>query len=408
MTQMPDAVALPQHGSHVKWLVLASGVAAQAAMSSLHHGLPAIGPYLRSELSLSLTEVGLVLAASNWGTMMMLVLWGVLTDRFGERLVTVLGLGSAGCVMLVAAQTDAPVEIAILLFLAGGLSSSAIAASGRSAMAWFGRNERGLALGIRQMAVTLGGGIAAVALPLAAVRWGIGGALSCLGGAFFAGGLIALAGLLPPRRTLAEPRLHGLPAPTRDWPMWRLSMCTGLFACGQIALASFLVIFLNEQRGFTPVGAASVLAGVQIAGGAARILSGHISDRSGLRIPQMRLQGIALAVMLVLSALLVDASAVLIVVVVVAAGVISVSWNGLAFTAAAEMAGYSKAGFALGLQGTVMRVVSAGAGVAFGAVVAGTSWSLAFACLALFPLAGALLLSPLIAEEKRRSTAQAA
>ena len=39
------------------------------------------------------------------------------------------------------------------------------AASGRAVMAWFGADERGLALGIRQMAVPLGGAVAALALP---------------------------------------------------------------------------------------------------------------------------------------------------------------------------------------------------------------------------------------------------
>ncbi len=70
------------------------------------------------------------------------------------------------------------------------------------------------------------------------------------------------------------------------------------------------------------------------------------------------------------------------------------------------MAGRERAGTALGLQGTIMRVISAGAGVGFGAVVAATSWPAAFALLALLPLAGWVLLRPLVHEEELRTRAR--
>jgi sugar phosphate permease len=50
--------------------------------------------------------------------------------------------------------------------VAGGLAAGVNTASGRAVMAWFDEDERGLALGIRQMAVPLGGAVGAVALSL--------------------------------------------------------------------------------------------------------------------------------------------------------------------------------------------------------------------------------------------------
>jgi sugar phosphate permease len=84
------------------------------------------------------------------------------------------------------------------------------------------------------------------------------------------------------------------------------------------------------------------------------------------------------------------------------------SWNGLSFTAAAEMSGRERAGTALGLQGTVMRLVSAGAGVGFGALVAATSWPAAFALLAALPVAGWFMLAPLVGDEEERIRAREA
>ena len=65
-----------------------------------------------------------------------------------------------------------------------------------------------------------------------------------------------------------------------------------------------------------------------------------------------------------------------------------------------------RAGTALGLQGTIMRVVSAGSGVGFGLLVASTSWPAAFALLAGLPLAGWVLLGPLVVEEEERVLAR--
>ena len=52
-----------------------------------------------------------------------------------------------------------------LLVLTGLFGASVNAASGRAVMGWFPRDERGLALGIRQTAVPVGGASAAVVLP---------------------------------------------------------------------------------------------------------------------------------------------------------------------------------------------------------------------------------------------------
>ena len=115
-----------------------------------------------------------------------------------------------------------------------------------------------------------------------------------------------------------------------------------------------------------------------------------------------------MAIAIAAVALLADAPLVLLLPVLLAAGVLTMSWNGLSFTAAAEMAGRDRAGTALGLQGTIMRVPSAVAGVAFGALVSATSWPAAWGVLTVLPLAGWWLLRPLEGEEEGRIRARAA
>jgi MFS family permease len=78
----------------------------------------------------------------------------------------------------------------------------------------------------------------------------------------------------------------------------------------------------------------------------------------------------------------------LIILVVVVAGAISMAWNGLSLTAAAELAGRARSGAAIGFQQTTLSVIGVLMPVTFAALVEATSWRTAFAVSALGPLVG--------------------
>ena len=389
-----------------RWTILAVGTAAQGALAAVQQGLPALGPALRDAYGLSLPEVGLVLASVSWGIMLTLLAWGALADRIGERTVICLGLAGATLALTAAAWAPSFAWLVFALAVAGALGGSASAASGRAVMGWFDRSERGMALGVRQMAVPMGGAIAAVALPLAVALGGLRAALLLLGGACAAGALAAGRWLREPPPTTAQRPPVAAPRPLRDRRVWRLSVASALLVWAQIALLAFCVLFLHDARGLSAAAAAGVLALMQLGGALARVLAGRRSDRRGPRIAPLRRLGLATAAALLATAALASAPLLLLVPVLVVAGVLSMSWNGLSFTAAAELSGRDQAGTALGLQGTVMRALSAGTAIAFGALVSATSWPLAFALLAFFPLSGALLTGPLVADEERRTGAR--
>jgi MFS family permease len=109
----------------------------------------------------------------------------------------------------------------------------------------------------------------------------------------------------------------------------------------------------------------------------------------------LRVLGVAIAVGMAVAAAVVDAPLVVLVPAMVAAGVLGLSWNGLAFTAAAETAGAARSGAALGFQQTVLGVGAAVVPIAFAAIVNASSWRVGFALAALGPLAGSAALSRL-------------
>ena len=105
--------------------------------------------------------------------------------------------------------------------------------------------------------------------------------------------------------------------------------------------------------------------------------------------------GLAIAAALVVVAALAGGPVWLLVPALAVAGGLSMAWNGLSFTTAAELAGARRSGAALGFQQTVLSGAGVAAPVLFAASVSATSWTLAFGLAAVFPVAGWLVLGAL-------------
>jgi sugar phosphate permease len=374
-----------------RWTILSAGVVAQAAFSAILLGLPAIAPAIRDSYELSLTEVGVVLAALNFGSLATLLLWGMVADRIGERAVIALGQAGTAAALVWAGYASSFASLVVALSVAGALGAGVNAASGRAVMAWFGPDERGLALGIRQMAVPLGGAIAAGALPALNAHISLRAAFEGLAAGCLVAALVGAALL----RAEAEEEHSVLARPLRDPRVWRICIASTFYVTTQISLLGFFVLFLHDRRGVSTAVAAGALAATQVLGGAARIAAGRWSDRSRARIVPLRQVALGLAAAVATAAALVHASVWILVPTLVVAGTFGLAWNGLSFTAAAESAGRARSGAAIGLQQTFLSAGAIVAPIAFATVVHHGSWRLAFGLAAASPLIGYALLSPL-------------
>ncbi len=382
--------------SRYRWVVLGVGTAAQTTASMAFFSVAILAPTLRRHFDLSLHEIGIVLAAFTIGMTPTLLPWGLLADRVGERLVLPIGLGTSAIALAGVGIAAGFTQLVLLLVASGALSASVNAASGRAVMHWFDPTERGLALGIRQTNVPLAGLVAALTLPALAAAAGLGWTYVILAAACAAG---ALAGAMllrtPPGSQLPTGSRPHPARPLRTTAIWMVSAGSGLLVMGQTATMSFTVLFLNEGRGFSTGAAALVLAASQVVGGTLRILVGLWSDRLGTRIVPLCRLALAVSASLAVVGVVARSSAWVVVPVLAIAGAIGLSWNGLSFVAVAEIAGTAASGAALGLQQTVLGVGGIIAPITFAALVAGTSWQLAFLLAALLPLGGWALIRPL-------------
>ncbi|MWV59975.1 MFS transporter [Rathayibacter sp. VKM Ac-2754] len=371
------------------WLMLALGVAAQAATTVFVSVPPFLIPLLHTEYGYSLAEAGLLASAPNVGLVLTLVAWGALADRYGERIVIAIGVGATALSAVAAMLTGGDlIALAVFLLLGGMASGSVNAASGRVVIGWFPRHRRGLAMGVRQMSQPLGVAAASLSIPPLAAAAGIPAALAVPAVLLAVLAVACAIGIIDPPRA---PRSAAAPArnPYREnAALWRIHGVSALLVVPQFTLSTFGLVWLIVDQSWDPAAAGVLIAVAQFAGAFGRIAVGVLSDRVGSRLAPLRWVAVAgvVALLLLAGTSALHAGVAVAAVLFVAATTISVADNGLAFTSVAEIAGPSWSGRALGAQNTGQFATAAVAAPAIGALIGLVGYPLAFAVVALAPV----------------------
>jgi MFS family permease len=370
---------------------------AQAASCVFLYGLPYLLPELRYHFGLSLAASSWLVTSPLIGVVLTLIAWGAAADRYGERLIITAGLVIAAVALVGAATAHDAVTTAIMLAVAGAGGASVNAASGRLVLGWFAASERGLAMGARQTAQPLGTMLAAAMLPPIAAAAGTGAALAaCAGLCLLTGLAVALFTADPPRPARASGQVQASPyrgfrraepGPSAALTLVRVHAASAMLVIPQFVVTGFALEYLVNVRGWAVVAAGRAIAGANLAGALTRIAAGIWSDRVRSRLRPMRQLAWAIAAVMALVAL--GTRSPLGPVALLTAAALSVSTNGLAFTAVAEIAGMSWAGRALGVQNTVQNITGAATPPATAQVIDVLGYPAAFGIAAVFPfLAG--------------------
>ena len=147
-----------------RWSMLAIALSSTMCSNVFVNGAAFLIPTLHSRRGLDLAEAGLVSSMPSFGMVITLIAWGYVVDRIGERFVLTVGSALTAAAAFGAAAVDSVVAVGAFLFLGGMAAASTNSASGRVVVGWFPANQRGLAMGIRQMAQPLGVALGALAI----------------------------------------------------------------------------------------------------------------------------------------------------------------------------------------------------------------------------------------------------
>jgi MFS family permease len=367
--------------------VLVRASAAQVAVSFVNFGLPAIGPELRGEFDLSLAELGAVLTAGFLGSGLSLLAAAVAVDRFGSRAAVLAGTVVSTAALVAAGASGNGVELGASLVLFG-IGSSVVTIAGAGALFRAYRPaRRGWALGVRQMAVPLGGSLGAVGVP----------ALESVGDVstvfFVAAGSVSITGLAfaATTDTVRMPRTgRGFRAVLRSPGIGRLLVVAALYI---VVLQAALAYAVPAARAadLSAFAAGTTFFAIQVTAGIARIVWGRIADldEGGRRVRTLVDVGLVAAVGSVLFGLALHGGVAVVLPAAVVLGFGALGWNALVYVSAGERVVPELASRSVAVAATVIFGLSALVTPPIGALASYGGWNAVWLTTAGIALAGA-------------------
>jgi MFS family permease len=383
--------------NHYKWLVLAAAVAAQMTAAVATQGIGVLAGFMQSDLHLSNADVGILAGALNVGPILGLLVVGQWLDRTSVRIVIGAGAIAMGLAMTLTQWVDTFGMLLLCLFLIGVGYSTAQPGGSKAVFHWFPARERGLAMGVRQAGLPLGGAIAAAIFPGIAIAAGwrtaflAGAAIIVAGGALFCLVYRAPSSGTEPlqARRRPQPLAHArLLLATSEFR--RAALSGVMLVTVQTVALMFLIIFLRDHFRIPLVDGAVYLLAMQLAGAAGRILLAAWSDHARKGRATIVLVAIAGALLgLIGLALFPDGGDTALLFPVVAwLGFFGFGWYGPWVAWVSEAASREHVGATLGLAMSINQVAVVAAPIVFGILVDATSGYLVPGIVLIAALAG--------------------
>ncbi|MFC7045367.1 MFS transporter [Halobacteriaceae archaeon GCM10025711] len=262
-----------------EWRAVGGVTLWQVTASACYYSVFAATSFLRTEFGLSRFLVGLAVTALTLGYTLFLFPAGAAVDGYGERPVMTAGLLALGAGTLGVYASWSYPTLLVAVFVLGAAYASAMPATNRAIAAVAPRGQYNLAMGVKQVGVTAGSGLAAVVVTSLAP--GVGTWES----AFLATGVVAAVVAVLFARTYRASDASGdvsLPdvrALSGNRPYALLSAAGLFLGAALFTTTGYAILFVHESVGTTVGFAGLVLATMQVTGSLGRVAVGGLADR---------------------------------------------------------------------------------------------------------------------------------
>ncbi len=253
----------------------------QVAASVCFYAIYAVTPFVREDFGVSATLVGVMLTALMLGYTLCLLPVGSLIDAYGEKRALVVGLLGLGVAVAVVTRAGSYSVLLVSVLVLGGFYATAMPGTNAAVFNAIPHERLNTSMGIKQVGVTAGSGIAALAVPwFGATRFGW--EVAFLLAAAVAGVVSVVFWLTYDAGSegSGEGADRGGIRAHLSSPAYVLLTAAGFFlGAGLFTTTGYTILYVHESVGASVVFAGVVLAAAQVSGSAGRVVFGWLADR---------------------------------------------------------------------------------------------------------------------------------
>ncbi|MGH1056241.1 MFS transporter [Bacillus paranthracis] len=377
--------------STYKWVMLIVATIAQTTATLITYGVGVFALFWKEEYALTNTESGLLVSVVNVGPLFCMLFVGRLLDQYNEKILISISSFLLGSSLLLTNIVSGFNGLLFVLLLIGMFYSVSQPGGSKVILKWFRKENRGLAMGIRQAGIPIGGALAGVLIPFLTVQYNMTYAINSIACICIMGGVLFFVFYKEPYVQEEARKGHNN---ISFWMELKVVICkkelypiyiTGICMISlQMVLVGHFMKFLAGEQSITSIVAGTVFSVMFFSGMIGRIALAAISDvlyKGNRRIPLFIAvcASIGLILLLVMnihtimSGVLYGVSALL--------GFFSIGWFSLFIAEVAELASEESVGITVSVALTLNQIAIIVAPVLFGYIVDEKGYAYAWLCI---------------------------
>ncbi|KXY36140.1 MFS transporter [Bacillus sp. FSL K6-0067] len=389
--------------STYKWVMLIVATIAQTTATLITYGVGVFALFWKEEYALTNTESGLLVSVVNIGPLFCMLFVGRLLDQYNEKILISISSFLLGSSLLLTNIVSGFNGLLFVLLLMGMFYCVSQPGGSKVILKWFPKENRGLAMGIRQAGIPIGGALAGVLIPFLTIQYNMTYAINSIACICIIGGLLFFVFYKEPY-VQAEVRKEHIKV--SFWTQLKVVICKKelypIYMAGicmislQMVLVGHFMKFLVREQSITSIVAGTVFSVMFFSGMIGRVVLAAISDvfyKGNRRIPLFITvcASIGLVLLLVISihtitsGVLYGVSALL--------GFFSIGWFSLFIAEVAELASEESVGITVSLALTLNQIAIIIAPVLFGYIVDAKGYTYAWFCIVVLLSISAVSLS---------------
>ncbi|MBJ8103685.1 MULTISPECIES: MFS transporter [Bacillus cereus group] len=379
---------IAKYSSSNKWIMLTLTTVAQASATLITYGVGVLALFWKQKYALSNMQVGLLISAVNIGPLFCMLFVGRLLDRYSERILIGASTVLLGGALLLAHMAREFMGLLFVLLLIGTFYSVSQPGGSKVILKWFPKEMRGLAMGIRQAGIPIGGALAGVTIPLLTLKFSLSYTINVIATICIVGGLLFFIFYKesnPQEHTSREyvrlsfwMQLKKVICKKELYPIFITGIC---MISLQMILVGHFMKFLATEKSITPILAGKVFSIMLFAGMIGRIILATISDtyyKGNRRTPLFICVCISFFLILVVVMSIHTMRIGALFVVSGLLGFFAIGWFSLFMVEAAESASKESVGLTVSFALTLNQIAIIFAPALFGYIVDGKGYTYAW------------------------------